>query len=97
MIQVRLEFQAKFGRAGDLAAAFTAYSATPVGQRAHVRILTDLSGPFDTVVEELEFESFDAWQRSSAAMFADPAARELFGKTAELIASGHKEFYTIEG
>jgi len=96
MILVRLVFQAKFGRAEELAAAFKSYVEPVAGQRVRMRVLTDLSGPFDTVVQELEFESFEAWQRSSAAMFSDPRAQDLMHRTSELIDSGYKEFYTIE-
>jgi hypothetical protein len=100
MIQVRLVFQAKYGRAGELAALMKEYNSdempagTP-GPRS-VRLLTDLSGPFDTVVQELEFDSFEAWEQGMAAMFAHPRAQEMMARSRELIESGHKEFYTIE-
>lgn len=96
MILVRMVFQAKFGKAGELASAFKAFGSSGAMPSANVRVLTDLSGPFDTVVQELEFESVDAYQRAQAAMFADPKARDIMGKTGELIVGGHKEYYTIE-
>ena len=57
MILVRLVFQAKFGHAAEVVAGFKqgaeiARSAGGKGPR-HIRILTDLSGPFDTVVQQL--------------------------------------------
>ena len=36
---------------------------TMVGPNVRVRILTDLSGPFDTVVQEIEVESLAEWER----------------------------------
>jgi hypothetical protein len=96
MILVRMVFQAKFGKAGELAAAFKAFGSSGAMPGANVRVFTDLSGPFDTVVQEIEAESLDAYQRSQAAMFADPKMRDLLGKTGDLIVSGHKEYYTIE-
>jgi hypothetical protein len=100
MILVRLVFQAKFGRAADLATAFMQFGgmATPsaISGARRVRLLTDLSGSFDTVVQEIEFDSFDAWQQSQAALFADPHAQALMASTRDLIAGGYKEFYTVE-
>ena len=100
MIQVRIVFQAKFGRAGDLVAAFKEFGkiTMPSGIPApsSVRLLTDLSGPFDTVVQELEFESLAAAEKSQAAMFADPQIHRLMQRVNDSIMSGYKEFYTIE-
>ena len=65
MILVRLVFQAKFGHAAEVVAGFKqgaeiARSAGGKGPR-HVRILTDLSGPFDTVVQELKSAAIGAF------------------------------------
>jgi hypothetical protein len=100
MIRVRLVFQAKYGKAADLVAAMKTYSGAnmpeDVPAPSNIRLLTDLSGPFDTVVQELDFESFEAWQKSLAAMAAHPQARAMLEPSRELIAGGYKEFYTIE-
>ena len=100
MILVRLVFQAKFGKGGELAAMFKEFGKVAMGsgmaRPRSVRILTDLSGPFDTVVEELEFDSFAAWEENQQAMWANPAVRPVMERTGELIAGGHKEFYTVE-
>lgn len=100
MIQVRIVFQAKYGKAGDIVAAFKQFGSIsmPSGSPApsRVRLLTDLSGPFDTVVQELEFESLEAAEKSQAAMFANPQIHEFMQRTSAYIASGYKEFYTIE-
>ena len=102
MILVRLVFQAKFGHAAEVVAGFKqggeiARSAGAKGPR-HVRILTDLSGPFDTVVQELEYDSLDDFMKAQAAMFADPRWQETAQKSGwpALLASGSKEFYTVE-
>ena len=100
MVQVRIVFQAKFGKAADLLGAFKEFGSVsmPSGVPApsRVRFLTDLSGPFDTVVQELEFESLAAAEKSQAAMFADPQIHEFMQRASVYIASGCKEFYTIE-
>lgn len=97
MILVRLVFQAKLGKAGELAKAMAAnvQRASAAGQPA-MRVLTDLSGPFDTVVFEVVAESLAAWEQGRAARFADPEFQADFARTRELIVSGHQEFYTIE-
>jgi len=100
MIQVRLVFQAKFGKAADLVALMKEYNdweAPPgiPGPRS-VRLLTDLSGPFDTVVQEVEYDSFEAWEKGQAAMFAHPRAQEMMERTRDLIAGGSKEYFTVE-
>jgi hypothetical protein len=98
MIQVRQVFQAQFGRGGQLAAAMAegskAMAATLGG--GHWRVLTDLSGPFDTVVLEIEAASLADWERIRAALFASPELAESMASTAALIASGRNELYTLE-
>jgi quinol monooxygenase YgiN len=99
MIAVRLVFRAKFGHAQDVLALFKAgaqMARAAGGGARHVRILTDLSGPFDTVVQELEFESIEQYMRSQAALFADPRWQQLMHQSAEFIESGAKEYYTVE-
>ena len=99
MIVVRNVFQAKVGRAGELAQVMTesmrGASATDSGPAAW-RILTDLSGPFDTVVMEIEAESLAAWEQARSAMFTTPEFQANFQRNAELMVSGRNELYTIE-
>jgi hypothetical protein len=100
MIQVRLVFQAKFGKAADLVALFKEFGSMPMASGApeprSVHLFTDLSGPYDTVVQELEFDSFDAWEKSQAALFASPQVQAMMARSSDLIVSGYKEFFTIE-
>ena len=99
MIVVRNVFQAKFGRAGELAQAMAESMRQPTdapGAPRAWRVLTDLSGPFDTVVLEVEGESLAEWERVRGELFARPEFRESFARTAELVVSGRNELYTIE-
>jgi hypothetical protein len=61
------------------------------------RIMTDLSGRFDTVVVESEVESIDAYQAMLQAAFADP---EFQTAQATIVdppqQSGTRAYYTIE-
>ena len=74
MILVRLVFQAKFGKAGELVASFKSMEQVirNTTQGRNFKLLTDLSGPFDTVIQEMEYESVDAYLEDQARMFADP-------------------------
>jgi len=58
--------------------------------------LTDLSGPFDTVVLETEHASLAAWEQERARMFASPEFQAAQPRAQEAILSGHQEYYTIE-
>jgi hypothetical protein len=99
MILVRLVFQAKFGKVTDVVAGFKQtgeIARQVIGQTTRGRILTDLSGPFNTVVREIEVESLAEWERLRAALFANPQFQQAQVASADLIESGRTEFYTIE-
>src|SRR6476661_711947 len=98
MIVVRTVFQAEWGKASELAHLLH-QELERAGQNAgagHWRILTDLSGPFHTVVLEVEVAGLGAWEQGRAAMFADAQWQENMGQMAGLIVSGRQEFYTLE-
>ena len=97
MILVRNVFQAKYGRGGELVALFKeANQKWPALANRQYRILTDLSGPFFTVVTEGELESLADFQRLSGEIFSQPGFGEWFARMQELVESGRREFYTIE-
>jgi hypothetical protein len=99
MILVRSVFQAKFGKANELVTAFHEFAkkyAEVTGEEPRGRLLTDLSGGFDTVVMETEHENLAEWERGRAEMFANPLFADVSSSINELIESGRNEFYTIE-
>lgn len=99
MILVRNTFQAKVGRAGDLAhslAESMRRRAEGEDVRRAWRVLTDVSGPFHTVVLEIELESLATWEQGLAALFASPAFQADLARSSELMVSGSRQFYTIE-
>ncbi|MDQ3928526.1 MAG: hypothetical protein M3328_05190 [Chloroflexota bacterium] len=61
-----------------------------------MRLLTDLSGQWDTVVVELVRESLSAWEQGREAMFTDPSFQSSAASSQNLIASGQHEFSTID-
>jgi hypothetical protein len=100
MIIVRTVLQAKFGTAGKLATEFAQLDprlGADVGLPSRRwRVLTDLSGQFDTVVQEVEAESLAEWEQTRGKLFQQPAFRETFGRVQDLVVSGRNELWTIE-
>ena len=95
MILVRAVFQAKLGKAQELVASFkTAMQQSDTPNQS--RILTDLSGPWDTVVVETVAESLADWERQRAEMFANPQFQASFAQVSNLVVSGRNEYFTIE-
>ena len=99
MIIVRTVFQAKFGKANELVTVLREFAQTyaiETGEPPQGRLLTDLSGRFDTVVMETEVENLSEWERGRAEMFANPAFAEAAARMNDLVEDGRNEFFTIE-
>ncbi len=99
MIVVRTVLQAKFGSGGQLAASFgeTAKAMmAETGTSRRWRILTDLSGSFDTVVQEVEVESLAEWEAMRARLFELAAFRDSMARMQQLVVSGRNELWTLE-
>jgi hypothetical protein len=92
MILVRVTFQAQYGKAGEIVKLMT----QDVQPDMHGRILTDLTGSFDTVVIETEVESIDQYFSDMREMFANAEESDSMRAAGALIESGHREFFTIE-
>jgi hypothetical protein len=100
MIVVRTVLQAKFGTGGRLAAGLSEASSAMMaeaGAPRRWRVLTDLSGTFDTIVQEVEAESLAEWETMRARLFELAAFRDSMATMQELIVSGRNELWTIEG
>ena len=100
MILVRQVFQTQVGRSSELAAMImhgAALFCRTAGPHLHGRVLTDLSGPFGTVVLEIEIESLAEWERVRAAMSANPDVQQGASSGVPTFTGGYQEFYTIEG
>ncbi len=96
MILVRDVFQAKYGKGGDLVALFKEGQEMWKDTYGQERILTDASGPFFTVVTEVEFESLAAWEQAIGEAFSLPEFGDWFERMTQLVESGRREFYNIE-
>jgi hypothetical protein len=97
MLLVRDVFQAKYGRGDELVALFKEAGAQMEhgGQAGAMRLLTDASGPFFTVVIQYEVESFAAWERQFAEMMAQPDTGGFGARMNEVVESGRREFYNV--
>ena len=99
MIVVRFVFQAKPGKAEEAVNRFkegAEMMRRVAGANAKVRLMTDLSGPFDTVVQEVELDSLAEWEKVRAKIFSDPEVQEAQEMRESPILSGRTEFYTLE-
>ena len=68
-----------------------------MGPNRRWRVLTDLSGPFDTVIQEVEAESLAEWEQARAKLFGLPSFRESMSRMQGMIVSGRNELWTVEG
>ena len=98
MILVRDVFQAKYGMGDELVQLFKEIYAmmSEDGVSNETTIMTDLSGPFFTVVTESKVEDLAEFQRYMRESFSRPEFGEWFARTIPLVESGRREFYTIE-
>jgi hypothetical protein len=67
-----------------------------LGAQRRWRLLTDLSGAFDTVVLEIEAESLAEWERARGVLFGLPQFRESMAQTQALVVAGRNELWTVE-
>ena len=99
MTLVRFVCQAKFGKASEVVAGFkqaNELARTVAGRNVRVRLLTDLSGAFDTVVQELELERLAEWEWLRSVIFSSPGVEEAEAGMPDVIVSGQTEYDTIE-
>ena len=95
MIVVRSVFQLKFGKAREARAAMKGLMAINerLGYAGETRVLTDMTGPFYTMVLEMTFPSFADLERTQP--MADPAWQDAYAKFVPLVESGHREIFSI--
>ena len=98
MLVARQTFQAKYGQGDALVALFQEFNARmrETGEAMpHFRILTDASGPFFTVVTEVEVASYAAWEGAFTDLMAQSWMGEWFSRMMPLVDSGRRDFYTV--
>jgi hypothetical protein len=101
MIVVRNVFQLKFGKAREALAivkenvAIQKRLATRAGVDATVRVLTDVTGPFYTIVMELSVPSLTAFEQNSPRFMSDPEWQANYQKLHAFVESGSREIFTV--
>jgi hypothetical protein len=99
MIVVRFVMQAQPGKAQEMVSRLNDGADIMrriAGPNAKVRLMTDLSGPFDTVVQEIDLESLAEWEQLRAKIFSDPEFLEAQAMSDSPAVSGRTEFFTLE-
>jgi selenophosphate synthase len=97
MIVVRNVFRLKFGKARDAKEAMKTLLSINrrLGYGQDVRILTDVTGPFYTMVLEMTFGSLADVERGSKAIMEDAGWKDAYAKMVPLVESGVREIYNV--
>ena len=99
MTLVRNVFKLKFGKTKE--ALPLVKEAVAIQKRAlagvdfSTRILTDVTGPFYTLVLELTIPNLTAWETNAPKIFADKEFQANYAKMSALVESGYREIFTV--
>ena len=97
MVLIRNVFRLKFGKAREAVALVKEGVAIQkrAGANFSARVLTDLTGPFYTVVLELTVPSLSAFETDAPRFLADKDFQANYQKLVPLVESGNREIFTI--
>lgn len=99
MIVVRNVFQLKYGKAREAVAllkeGLALQKKAVTGVDFSTRVLTDVTGPFYTLVLELTIANLASFETYAPKLFADKDWQANFQKMAPLVESGYREVFTI--
>ncbi len=99
MIVIRNVFQLKFGKAREAVALMKEGRAIEKrvmsGVEYSSRVLTDVTGPFYTLVLELTVPSLAAFESNAPRLFGDKEWQAHYQKMASLVESGRREVFSI--
>jgi hypothetical protein len=97
MIVIRNVFRLKFGKAREAVALFKEANAIQkrVGADFPSRLLTDVTGPFYTVVLEITAPSLSAFEAGAPQLMADKDWQANYQKIAALVESGYREVFSV--
>ncbi|MFN2444518.1 MAG: hypothetical protein ABR606_02845 [Vicinamibacterales bacterium] len=99
MIVIRNVFQLKFGKAREAVALMK--EGLAIQQRAvtgvdfSTRLLTDVTGPFYTLVLELTVQDLATFENYAPKLFGDKEWQAYYQKLAPLVETGHRENFTV--
>ena len=99
MIVIRNVFQLKYGKAREAMAlvkeGLAIQKRAITGMEFSTRILTDVTGPFYTLVLELTVPNLASFEGYAPKLFADKDWQTNFQKMTPLVESGYREIFTI--
>jgi hypothetical protein len=100
MIVVRNVFRLKFGKAREAVAGMKeglAIQKRIVGDRVTFssRLLTDVTGPFYTLVLEISLPNLAALETEMPRIFADQDFQANYQKMTPLVESGYRQIFTV--
>lgn len=99
MIQIRDTLQVKFGSIDQAVELFTdpkagAPYSTP---EYHLDVLTDVSGPMYTLINEIVVPSLGDFEETRDNSFIQPGFEEWFKQFQLYVEGGRREYFTVEG
>jgi hypothetical protein len=99
MIVIRNVFQLKFGKAREAVAlmkeGIAIQKRVMSGLEYSTRVLTDVTGPFYTLVLELTVPDLATFESNVPRLFGDKEWQANYQKVAPLVESGHREVFSI--
>ena len=99
MIVIRNVFRLKFGKAKEAVALFKEGNAIQkrhgAGKDFQIRLLTDVTGQFYTVVLEITAPSLSAFEAGAPQMMGDKDWQANYQKIAALVESGYREIFSV--
>jgi hypothetical protein len=97
MIVIRNVFRLKFGKAREAVAVMKEGVAIQkrAGVEFNARILTDVTGPFYTMVLELTVQNMAAFESAAPRFMADKDFQANYQKLTPLVESGYREIFSI--
>src|SRR5947208_181752 len=99
MVVIRNVFQLKFGKAREAVALMKEGLAIQkrvlAGVDHSTRVLTDVTGPFYTLVLELTVPSLAVFESNTPRLFGDKEWQAQYQKMEPLVESGYREVFTV--
>ena len=99
MIVIRNVFRLKFGKAREAVAVLKESRAIEKrvmsGLESSSRVLTDVTGPFYTLVFELTVPDLATFEKNAPRLFADKEWQANYQKMTPLVESGYREIFTL--
>ena len=99
MVVIRNVFRLKFGKAKEAVALFkegiVIQKRVGANPNFSTRLMTDVTGPFYTVVFELTVPNLATFEAEAPRMMGDKDFQANYQKIAALVDSGYREIFTI--